>query len=519
MADLARSIFVCYRRNDTRHLAGRLRDRLIEEFGPRSVFMDVDTIRPGADFTAAIDEALGSCRIVLVLIGQVWLAGTDPSGRRRITDPADHVVVEIATALRHSLPIVPVLADGAQMPARADLPPLLAELTTRNAVRVDHETFGRDSAVVVETVAETLRPHRRAAARRRLVLPLLAVGLVLLVALGVFVVLPALRNDEVVERVLTGHIAGVSAVTTAVRDGRPVAITGDGDGTIRIWDLLSGELVGTPLTGHTGFFYSLSTTELDGRTVIVSSGDDATIRVWDLVTGAPVGPTRAGSDAINVVSTDVVDGRPVVVTTTNADRAVVVDLATDRPLGPPLAGHEGGILDSATGVLDGRPVVVTVDRNSKIGAWDLGTGAAVGGAASCTGSGVAEPADILCSIAVADLHRQPVVVVNDGAVLRASYLATGEALGGPVDSRGDGESGVVAGRFDGRPIVAVGGTDGTIQVWDLEVNGFTPHGAPIAGTGQAGVLALAEVGTDPILVAGEADGSVHVWNLHTVLGS
>ena len=281
------------------------------------------------------------------------------------------------------------------MPRRADLPPLLAELTTRNAVRVDHETFGRDSAVVVETVAETLGPHRRAAARRRLVLPLLAVGLVLLVALGVFVVLPALRNDEVVERVLTGQSSpACPRVTTAVRDGRPVAITGDGDGTIRIWDLLSGELVGTPLTGHTGFFYSLSTTELDGRTVIVSSGDDATIRVWDLVTGAPVGPTRAGSDAINVVSTDVVDGRPVVVTTTNADRAVVVDLATDRPLGPPLAGHEGGILDSATGVLDGRPVVVTVDRNWKIGAWDLGTGAAVGGAASCTGSGVAEPVDV-----------------------------------------------------------------------------------------------------------------------------
>ena len=76
-------------------------------------------------------------------------------------------------------------------------------------------------------------------------------------------------------------------MTTAVRDGRPVAIAGDSDGTIRVWDLLSGELVGSPLTGHTDFFYSLSTTELDGRTVIVSSGDDATIRVWDLVTGAP----------------------------------------------------------------------------------------------------------------------------------------------------------------------------------------------------------------------------------------
>jgi WD40 repeat protein len=517
MADLARSIFVCYRRDDTRHVAGRLRDRLSEEFGPRSVFMDVDTIGPGADFTAVIDEALRSCRIVLVLIGPTWLAGTNASGRRRITDPADHVAVEIATALRHALPVLPILADGARMPARDDLPPPLADLATRNAVRVDHETFGRDSAAVVETVAATLRPYRRAAARRRLVLPLLALGLVILAALGVFVVLPALRSDKVGGRVI-GGAGEVSALTTAVRDGQPVAITGGGDGSIRIFDILSGELLGRPLTGHTDYIYSLSTTELNGRTVIVSSGYDGTIRVWDLVTGAVVGQVRAGSDAINVAATDVVDGRPVVVTTTNADKLVVVDLATDQPVGPPLAGHEGGVLDSATGALDGRPVVVTVDGNWKVGAWDLRTGAVVGGAPPCTGSPAAEPIDVLCSLTLAELHRQPVVVINDGATLRASYLATGEALGDPVVTRGDGESAVAAGRFDGRPIVAVGGTDGTIQVWDLEVNGLTPHGPPITVGSQAAVLAVTEVGADPILVACDTYGAVHIWNLHTVLG-
>ena len=122
--------------------------------------MDVDTIRPGADFTAAMDEALGSCRIVLVLIGQVWLAGTDPSGRRRITDPADHVVVEIATALRHSLPFVPVLAEARRCPRAPICRRCWPSSRHGNAVRVDHETFGRDSAVVVETAP---RPWARTA--------------------------------------------------------------------------------------------------------------------------------------------------------------------------------------------------------------------------------------------------------------------------------------------------------------------------------------------------------------------
>ena len=36
-------VFVSYRREDTRHVAGRLADRLVERF---QVFMDMDTIEP-----------------------------------------------------------------------------------------------------------------------------------------------------------------------------------------------------------------------------------------------------------------------------------------------------------------------------------------------------------------------------------------------------------------------------------------------------------------------------------------
>ncbi|WP_263637124.1 WD40 repeat domain-containing protein [Streptomyces sp. CoH27] len=44
---------------------------------------------------------------------------------------------------------------------------------------------------------------------------------------------------------LTGHTRGVWAVATAVVDGRPVAVTGSDDRTVRVWDLTTGEQIVT----------------------------------------------------------------------------------------------------------------------------------------------------------------------------------------------------------------------------------------------------------------------------------
>jgi WD40 repeat protein len=515
MGHPSRSIFICYRRDDTRHVSGRLRDRLIDEFGPNAVFMDVDTIRPGADFTAVIDDALKSCRIVLVVIGQTWLTCTNSTGQQRIWDPTDHVSVEIVTSLRQSLPMLPVLADGARMPARHELPGAMADLATRNAVRVDHESFGRDSAVVVQAVSAALRPNR--SQRYRFLVPLAAAGMLLLTVLAVLLFVTPFRDRTVTARVLTGHVGAVTAATTAIRDGRPVAITaGNDDLAIRIWDLVSGEPVGSPLTGHTDLIHSLATATLDGRTVIVSSSNDATIRVWDLETGAPVGQPRTGSDAINEISTAALDGRPVVVTTTNADKVFVVDLASDQPLGPPLPGHNGGLLASATGALDGRPMVVTLDAADAVQAWDLRTEAPIGKRQSCHFAD-----NSICTMALAELNRRPVIVTGAPSGAISAYdVATGDPIGNAVPAGSGGAPALVGGTLDGRAIVASTGTDGTVQIWGLDVDGLTKRAPPLPGTTTAiDALAFTEVGSDPILVAGAVDGTVHIWNLHTQIGS
>ncbi len=74
-------------------------------------------------------------------------------------------------------------------------------------------------------------------------------------------------------------------MATAVLDGRPVAVTGSDDTTVRVWDLGTGRPIGDPLTGHTSTVGAVATAVLDGRPVAVTGSYDATVRVWDLGTG------------------------------------------------------------------------------------------------------------------------------------------------------------------------------------------------------------------------------------------
>ncbi|MGA5824271.1 WD40 repeat domain-containing protein [Kitasatospora sp. NPDC094028] len=88
---------------------------------------------------------------------------------------------------------------------------------------------------------------------------------------------------------LDGHPAGVLAVAAAVVDGRPLAVTGGLDRTARVWDLTTGKQLGEPLTGHARELTAVALTKVDGRPCIATGSWDRTVRVWDLATGRPVG--------------------------------------------------------------------------------------------------------------------------------------------------------------------------------------------------------------------------------------
>ena len=129
-------IFISYRRADGSWPARWLGDRLAQQFGAGVVFQDVDSIEPGDDFAAAIEEAVGACAVLLAVIGPRWLTAESDSGRR-LDDPADWVRLEIEAAFNRGVRIIPVLVDGAKMPAASELPSTLRGLAHRQAVALN----------------------------------------------------------------------------------------------------------------------------------------------------------------------------------------------------------------------------------------------------------------------------------------------------------------------------------------------------------------------------------------------
>ena len=144
-------VFINYRRRDTRHVAGRLRDQIVNRFGEDSVFVDVESILPGQDYVTAIDGAVSSCDYMLVLIGEDWLT-PDEGGRRRIDDPNDRLRLEIEAGLRHQTTVIPVLVDAARMPKSRELPGSLVPLSRHQAVRLRHDSFPGDSRYLIDAL-------------------------------------------------------------------------------------------------------------------------------------------------------------------------------------------------------------------------------------------------------------------------------------------------------------------------------------------------------------------------------
>jgi hypothetical protein len=130
-------------------------------FGQENVFMDIDAIEPGLDFVEAIQQAVGSCDVLLALIGRGWLQSTDARGNRRLDNPADFVRLEIATALDRNIRTIPVLVEGAKMPRADELPDPLQKLARRNALEISNTRWQYDVDQLVEVIKRGSRrsPH------------------------------------------------------------------------------------------------------------------------------------------------------------------------------------------------------------------------------------------------------------------------------------------------------------------------------------------------------------------------
>ncbi|MGE0643371.1 MAG: formylglycine-generating enzyme family protein [Nitrospira sp.] len=92
-----------------------------------------------------LDEQVAKCDVFLAVIGPDWVGTKDGEGKSRLDDSRDFVRIEIESALKREIPIIPVLVRGAKIPDPERLPASIQDLSFRHGLDVRSGTdFHRD---------------------------------------------------------------------------------------------------------------------------------------------------------------------------------------------------------------------------------------------------------------------------------------------------------------------------------------------------------------------------------------
>lgn len=149
-------VMVNYRTADARFGAAATFELLALRFGKHRMFLDNQSIAPGASYVAELWQALESISVLLVMIGPEWLDDPKTRGRRLIERDDDWVRREIRRAIERDIHIIPVLLDGCALPDPAVLPQDIRALVGHQAVAVHHDHLGEDVGRLADHLATLL---------------------------------------------------------------------------------------------------------------------------------------------------------------------------------------------------------------------------------------------------------------------------------------------------------------------------------------------------------------------------
>lgn len=197
---LRMKIFISYRHSESIAAeANLIRDRLGQQFGAGSAFLDTSTLVAGEVFPAALEGSLRACKMVMVLIDPHWLASV-----ARLHNPGDWVRRELEIALRRraddGIRVIPLLVQGASMPDPATLPPTLAGLADLQAITLRGSTLDDDLTAMMQRLTGWTPEHFMQWLRaRRQAAMAVAAGVLVLLCASVVALFDALTVDTRLE--------------------------------------------------------------------------------------------------------------------------------------------------------------------------------------------------------------------------------------------------------------------------------------------------------------------------------
>jgi WD40 repeat protein len=280
---------------------------------------------------------------------------------------------------------------------------------------------------------------------------------------------------------------------------RPVAVTGDAEGTVRVWDLASQQPVGDPMTGHDGWVDTPALGELDGRMIAVTGGEDGTVRVWDLASQQPVGDPMTGHSgwvaapaigelmphkgneqdrqiaealsrvasgngflAIRSLAISKVSGRSIGIFGTDSGGGFIVDLATGSMIRDIPVSDGPAVVDVVCDEIAGRPIAILTNGRLERQVWDLLSGEAIRIGA------VDDP------LHIAKQSSASALIVVDGSLVKVHIdardiaVVTQDGSTTHLPNAHEGALTVVrCTHLNDRPVALTGGQDGRVIVWDL----------------------------------------------------
>ena len=313
----------------------------------------------------------------------------------------------------------------------------------------------------------------------------------------------AIRNSLSSSRpskTLVGHKKSV--VLAFSPDGQRL-ISGSRDGTVRLWDAVTGEPMGEPLQATPGIIHSLDFSPHGNRIV---TADLRGIQVWDAATGKPLGKPLKTLRGITQSVAFSPDGNKIV-TADSRGTIRLWDITTRVALWELPQAH-GRFVHSVDFSLDGHRIV-SGGSDSAVRLWK-----------ATSGEALKEPflghRSSVRSVAFAPDGHSLASGSKDGTV-RLWDAGTGEPLGTdtgePLRSHRGSIIGVNSVTFSPDSQRIFGAlADGTVRVWDATTG--QPLGEPLnEQEGQAIDLAVSSVGHQ--IASGGTDGTIRLWNYAT----
>ena len=325
-------------------------------------------------------------------------------------------------------------------------------------------------------------------------------------------------------RLQSGHSSVITDV--AWSPDRTTLATSSGDGTVKLWDWISGKLLNSLFCGS---FVNSVAWSPDGQ-CLASGSDDGYVRLWDAASGELLSALASGSSVYTVAWS--LDGQRLA--SGSHDKSVRLwDVASGRLLNT-LDGHEQGIY-SLTWSPDGQ-CLASGSADGSIKLWDAVSGKLVNtffgpspinsvawspdGQRLASGSGdkIVRLWDVVSGRVLFTLAS------HEKAVNSVAWSPDNQRLASGAHDKGvrlwDANSGrlinIFAGISSASPVawspdgyrIACGSDDNNVRLWDVDsgrlLNTLESSSSILSGAWSPG---------NPHLVSGSDDGSVRLWNV------